>query len=193
LCDGGKYCVQKSLDDQTVAKAHIVLCFPSEQEVSMSEPLTSPIASGAFAGRATPRGALERRFPPHVSTAVWLAALVAVAVIAGYTLTLSLQSPGTTIRHELTQAAGEMHWPGAEPRQSDLSAILGHFADHRATLDTAFWPDAIVTLHGLDRATCIDAKTVAGRIEGLVVVELDRHTAAAECRATNDMSSRIMP
>ena len=159
----------------------------------MSEPLTSPIASGVFAGRRASRRAVGRRFPPQVWIAVWLAALVGLAVIAGDTLALSLQSPGATIRHELTQAADEMHWPRAEPRPSDLSTILGHFPDRRATVDTTLWPDAIVTLHGLDRATCIDAKAVAGRVEGLVVVELDRHAAAAQCRDTNDMSWWIMP
>lgn len=156
-------------------------------------PLTPSMASGAFTGAAAARREAGRRFPPHVSLAVRLAAFLGLAVVAGYALALSLQSPGTTIRHELTQAADEMRWPRPVPRQADLSAMLSHFPDHRATIDTTFWPDAVVTLHGLDRATCIDAKALAGRIEGLVVVQLDRHAAAAECRETNDIAWWIMP
>lgn len=50
-----------------------------------------------------------------------------------------------------------------------------------------------VTLHRVPRDTCHDATRDARRIEGLVVVELERYSSAEQCGATNDMTWRFMP
>jgi hypothetical protein len=124
---------------------------------------------------------------------IWVLGLVGTAIPAGNQWASSLQSPGAAIRHELARAAAEMRAPAPAARAIDESALLRHFPRHHATLDTRFWPEAVITLHGLDRAACIDATDVAGRIDGLVVVQLQGYAAPTDCAEMNDMSWRIMP
>jgi hypothetical protein len=134
-----------------------------------------------------------RRPLPRLWILMLILGFLGVAIPAGNQWAFSSQSSGAAIRHELARAAAEMRAPGPEARESDKSALLRHFPHERATLDTRFWPEAVVTLHGLDRLTCIDAADVAGRIDGLVVVQLEGYAAPTDCKDMNDMSWRIMP
>jgi hypothetical protein len=134
-----------------------------------------------------------RRPLPRLWILMWVLGILGVAIPAGSQWASSLQSPGAAIHRELARAAAEMRAPAPEAREIDKSALLRHFPQHRATLDTRSWPEAVITLHGLDRASCIDATDVAGRIDGLVVVQLEGYAAPTDCAEMNDMSWRIMP
>ncbi len=122
-----------------------------------------------------------------------LLATVALAVALGHQLLPALRSPGHAIRGELAAAAAEVASPAVQPTAAKRRAILRHFRDHAASLDPGSWPQVSVTLHGLDRAICRDAATVARRMEGLVVVELEKFRSAEDCRDDNDMTWRIAP
>lgn len=134
-----------------------------------------------------------RRLPPQFTVALWVIAVVGLALLAGYELAASRQSPAAAIRHDLLQAASDIRLPGPAPREAGRRALLRHFSKQHATLDTRSWPAVAITLQGLDRATCVDATSIAGRIEGLVVVQLEGYASAADCGETNTMSWRIMP
>jgi hypothetical protein len=116
-------------------------------------------------------------------------------VIAGQYAALALRSPGAVIKDRLRAAAAELkHAPGTLPDEPSLRVIPGYFRRWRATIDSTGFPtDVTVTLHGLDQATCRDAVTRAGRIEGPVVVELERYHAVTDCGEANDMTWRLMP
>lgn len=104
----------------------------------------------------------------------------------------ALMSPVRAIRGELTSAAADLQEPRAKPDEAALRRLRRHFA-HHATVDARAWPQVAVTLHGLARDTCRAAVGSARRIEGLVVVELERYRTGDECGATNDMTWRFMP
>ena len=122
-----------------------------------------------------------------------LFAVVALAVALGHQLLPALRSPGHAIRRELAAAAAELASPAAQPTEAERRAILRHFRDHAASLDAGLWPQVSVTLHGLDRTICRDAATVARRMEGVVVVELEKFRSAEDCGDDNDMTWWIAP
>jgi hypothetical protein len=74
-----------------------------------------------------------------------------------------------------------------------LAKLRRHFREHDVSIDATFWPVVLVTLHHLDDSTCRDAAGKVRRIEGLVVIALERYRAADECHDDNDMTWRIMP
>jgi hypothetical protein len=124
----------------------------------------------------------------------WLIGLFAVALIAIPGARQVLQSPAAAIRSELTAAAVELSGPvGSQPTAAQLNAIRRHFAAGDATLDASAWPQIIVTLHHVDRDTCSDVLGAARRIEGLVVVELERYPSIADCGEDNDLTWLITP
>jgi hypothetical protein len=130
-----------------------------------------------------------RRVPRQIWALLGLAAIV----IGGQQIHLAMQSPGEVIREALMGAADEMLVPAtAQPSRNALQAVAGHFGAG-ATVAAEFWPHVTVTLHDLDRATCVDAAAAARRIERLVVVQLEKYGTAAECGANNDMTWWIMP
>jgi len=160
-------------------------------ELDQFRALLPPPAQQAW--RLAPAAPARRGSLPRLWLVMWILGLLGVAIPAGNQWAFSSQSSGAAIRHELARAAAEMRSPGPEARETDKSALLRHFPGQRATVDTRFWPEAVVTLHGLDRPTCIDAADVAGRIDGLVVVQLEGYAAPTDCKEMNDMSWRIMP
>jgi hypothetical protein len=124
----------------------------------------------------------------------WAFGLLVLAVLAGYTLRLALQTPGEAIRGELLAAADELLEPPAqEPTQAALHAIERHFPSQAVSLDSTRWPRVAVTLHNVDRTTCLEAASLAGRIEGLVVVELDNLASGAGCQDANEMTWWLLP
>ena len=121
-----------------------------------------------------------------------LLALAAVA-IGGQQVSVAMQSPGETIRAALVAAAADMRAPEtAQPSRDMLQAVGRHF-DAQASIGAALWPHVTVTLHNVDQGSCVDAAAAARRIEGLVVVELEKYRSAADCGANNDMTWWIMP
>jgi len=126
----------------------------------------------------------------------WMFAPLAVAaLVAGDEVRVALQTPGDVIRHELIAAGSELErLPWYTPNGSVEQSIARHFAGHEATVDTEGFPVFVtVTLHDLGREACLDARRVARRIEGRVVIAVDRRTDAAPCGDDTAMTWRIMP
>jgi hypothetical protein len=125
---------------------------------------------------------------------LWALALVTAALVGGNEVLEARWPPGDAIRRELVAAAAELASPvGPYPTDAATRAIRRHFRRHPATLQSKFWPQVSVTLHHLDKTTCADASTVARRMEGLVVVELEGYRSADDCGDDNDMTWSILP
>ncbi|HJT08668.1 MAG TPA: hypothetical protein VJ747_17180 [Stellaceae bacterium] len=131
--------------------------------------------------------------PHRVSRATWVVLALGLALVLAGVALPALRSPGRVIRGELKSAAADLQELRAKPDDAALRRLRRHFPDHAATVDTRAWPQVAVTLHGVPRGTCRAAAGSARRIEGLVVVELQRYRSADECGASNDMTWRFMP
>ncbi|HKW52564.1 MAG TPA: hypothetical protein VJO12_02650 [Stellaceae bacterium] len=138
-------------------------------------------------------GTVRPRPRRRVSLGMWAALILGLGLVLASTLGAALVSPGRAIRSELTSAAADLRQSHARPDDAALRRLRRHFSRQSATVDARAWPQVAVTLHGLPRDTCREAAGAARRIEGLVVVELQRYRSADECGATNDMTWRFMP
>jgi hypothetical protein len=119
---------------------------------------------------------------------------VIAAAFLGGGLWHAFQSPGETIRSELAAAAADVtSAPATLPAEELRQSVKRHFFGYAVTIDPAGFPARVaVTIHGLDRSACIDAASVARRIEGLAVIELQGYRSAEECGAENDMQWQIL-
>ena len=124
-----------------------------------------------------------------------LLAAAGMLLVAGYQLSLALQTPAQSIRSALTAAADEaaaLPW-NRKPDQVQL-AIGRHFAGRDFSIEPARFPaEVAVILADLDRETCLEARRLARRIEGDVVITLDGYGSATDCQARNTMTWHIMP
>lgn len=136
-----------------------------------------------------PRGTRRRR--TRVAT---LAFAVAIVLGAAYGLRES-PGPGWIIRSELQAAAAELSWQiVAIPTEAVREAMRRHFHEAEVELDgVRSRPNVLVTLRGLSRVVCQAAVRDARRMEGTVVVALDRYHSPADCGERNDMTWWIMP
>jgi hypothetical protein len=131
----------------------------------------------------------------HLPRRVKLIAAAAMLLVAADQLWIALQSPAQAIRDDLVAAAAEtdaLAWttPPAEVRLD----VSRHLSGYAVRVDAARFPvEVSVALAGIDRATCLEARRHARRIEGTVVVALDGYGSATDCRAQNEMTWRIMP
>ena len=134
-------------------------------------------------------GRLQRRLP-----SLWLMILVALALAGGLELGASLRSPGQRMHGEFAAAAADLRsvMPIAL-NDGMLVQLRRHFREYDVSIDATFWPVVLVTLHHLDGGTCRDAADKVRRIDGHVVVALERYRVADECHDDNDMTWRIMP
>ncbi|HEX7967390.1 MAG TPA: hypothetical protein VF502_04165 [Stellaceae bacterium] len=149
----------------------------------MSAMSLSPSQLRARAGLGLPR------VPRALRVVVALGLIAALACA----LHVALRSPGQAIRGELKAAAADLRVAPPAPSGPVLKGLSGHFPHRLVSIDSRVWPQVSVTLHGLTRDACRDAASVASRIEGLVVVELENYRAADDCGDANDMTWRIMP
>lgn len=119
--------------------------------------------------------------------------LIAAAFLAGG-LWYAFQSPGQTIRSELAAAAADVtSAPANLPADELQRSVKRHFLGQKVTIDSADFPERVaVTIHGLDRNVCVDAASVARRIEGLAVIELQGYGSAEDCGTDNDMRWQIL-
>ena len=141
-----------------------------------------------------PFGGPDRARPWRFTRSLGTLALVTAALVGGNEVLKASRSPGDAIRSELVAAAAELTSPmGPYPTKAATRAIRRHFRAHPAALHTEFWPQVSVTLQHLDRTTCVDARIVARRMEGLVVVELEGYRSAKDCGDGNDMTWWILP
>jgi hypothetical protein len=123
------------------------------------------------------------------------AGMLAALLLAGYDVSLMLQSSAQTIRDELTSAAAEVRaLPWNRSPEAVRQAIGQHFPGRPVIVDATQFPVQVaVMLTGLDQPTCRAAASLTRRIEGAVVVALDGFRSESECTAGNDMRWRIMP
>lgn len=141
---------------------------------------------------------IESRRPawPRVQLkwALCVLACAAVAAVGGALLLTSI-APGVAIRRDLAAAAKAVGaLPGNASAQTVTLAVRRALGSAPATIDATPFPVAVaVTLRALDRRSCLAAERSARRIEGAVVVALQGFRTADDCRASNDMSWRIMP
>ena len=119
--------------------------------------------------------------------------VLAILFLAALAVFSAWQTTGQAIRNALTAAAADVHAQLGKPQAAVLSTIEGRFYGRGASIQAQSWPDFVVTLHDLDHEACIDAQSEAGRLEGIVVIELFTQHSPEDCRETNDMSWRIMP
>jgi hypothetical protein len=134
-------------------------------------------------------GRVQRR-PPLL----WLIIILALTLTGGLELGATLRSPGQRMHSELAGAAADLQSVMPIVRSDAMLVQLRrHFREHDASIDATHWPVVLVTLHHLDGSTCRDAADKVRRIEGPVVIELERYRAADECHDDNEMTWRIMP
>lgn len=127
------------------------------------------------------------------SRSVLILTLTVAAVVGGNEAFKASRSPGQAIRSELVAAAELTSPAGPYPTEASTRAIRRHFREHSVVLQVGLWPIVSVTLQHLDKVTCVDASTVARRIEGLVVVELEGYRSPEDCGADNAMTWRLLP
>lgn len=147
---------------------------------------------------AAPQQPLSEIFGDYfrrIPRVIWLLAIFLFGFAGVQPIMKSLQTPGGAIRSELMSAAAEFEGRiSPQPSAADIHAIERHFLAHPVTVDAArTWPQVQVTLRGVDRETCLDVRSSARRMEGLVVVDLLGYASAADCNDSNDMAWRIMP
>lgn len=122
-------------------------------------------------------------------------ALAVLTLVAVQQISVVLQSPAQTIKRELLSAADEtaaLSWSRSAAEVQH--AVTRRFDGHAVRVDAAQFPAQVaVTLQAVDRITCLEARLVARRIEGPVVIALDGYRAASDCGDANAMSWRIMP
>ena len=151
----------------------------------------SMVASFAPAVRFSPIDSVVASLG-RVPRAARLFAVAALIFAAGYQVSLALQSPAQLIRGQLLGAAAEtaaLPW-NRSPDQV-RAAIAPYFDGRDISVDATKFPALVaVTLRDVDRDTCQEARTIARRIEGSVVIALE---PATPCSDSNAMVWRIMP
>jgi hypothetical protein len=157
-----------------------------EQSMTVLRPDSSIIGEnsvGAWAGTAG--GALRR----------WLLvpALAAAVLVGGYEACVALEPSGAAIRHDLARAGAEvasLSW--STPKDRVEQAVARRFPGYVVTVEAAGFPVSVtVTLHDLDRAACRDAYRIADRIDGEVVIAMERPDPP--CQDSTSLAWRIMP
>jgi hypothetical protein len=116
-------------------------------------------------------------------------------IAAAWQIALALQTPAQSIRGALTAAGNEAASIPVTRTASDVRLALSrHFTGHDARIEAAGFPaEVAVVLDGLDRATCLEARLLARRIEGDVVIALDGYGSATDCHERNKMTWHILP
>jgi hypothetical protein len=126
----------------------------------------------------------------------WLFSLILAAIlsIAGYEAYFGLQPSGMVIRHDLVRAGVEVaRLPWSTPIERVQQAVSRRFARYRASVDASRFPDSVtVTLLDLGRADCRAAHLAATRIEGQVVIAMERPLETS-CQDRTSITWRIMP
>jgi hypothetical protein len=131
---------------------------------------------------------------PRMPRRVWAALAAATLLMAATHVNLALQSPAQAIKTALTGAAAEMMAPaGPQPSAAALDSVQRHFGNQPATIDARYWPQLAVTVQSVEKSACVEATSIASRMEGLVVVQLDKYHSAADCGESNDMTWWILP
>ena len=146
-----------------------------------------------FHDGSSPEAAWVRVLGAQLRHWLWALVLSASVLIGVYAAHLALEPAGAVIRRDLVRAGTDvarLDW--SAPSERVQETVSRHFPGYRVTVDAARFPsDVTVTLHDLSDADCRGAHRFADRIEGLVVVAMERpHTA---CVHGSSLTWRIMP
>jgi len=119
----------------------------------------------------------------------------AAAVVAALALLFASQPPGMALRNALVAGGAEAAiLPATTKPQAVVEALRPSFRGRTVSIDAEAFPAVVyVTVRALDKETCGAVVELARRIEGLVVIDLDHYSSAADCRDSNDMTWRLMP
>ncbi|HXZ02902.1 MAG TPA: hypothetical protein VEI03_23140 [Stellaceae bacterium] len=114
---------------------------------------------------------------------------------AAHRLDVAAPAQALAIRAALFElAAATRALPAGMTGDSAAKALYRHVADRDALLDVTRFPSEVdVTFRGLGRAACIETESMARRLEGSVVVQLEGYATASDCGGSNAMTWRIMP
>jgi hypothetical protein len=119
--------------------------------------------------------------------------LAAGLLFGGHEAYVALEPPGAVIRQDLTRAGREvanLSW--LTPVERVEQTVSRHFPGYRVSVDAARFPAYVtVSLHDLDHAACRDAYRLADRIEGRVVIAMQR--PETPCEPGTSLIWRIMP
>jgi hypothetical protein len=152
-------------------------------QISLQAPLQVPFLQGVkHAVGRTPRR-------------LRLLLAVVMLIAAAYEVSLALQTPAQSIRDALTAAGEEAARLPSTRKTHDVGLTLArHFVGQDARIEPSRFPaEVAVVLEGLDRATCLEARMLARRIEGDVVIALDGYGSATDCQEHNRMTWHILP
>jgi hypothetical protein len=119
----------------------------------------------------------------------------AAAVLAALGFLFVARPPGGAIRSDLVAAGASVRaLPALAPADAVRAAVTASFPGRPVSVEPASFPAMVaVTLHDVDRQSCLEAAERARRIEGAVVIELDGYRAPDACGERNDMTWRLMP
>ncbi len=144
-----------------------------------------------------PRGSVRRReMARRLPRALWIVLAIMVSWGAEYGVYRAFEPPGHALRRELLGAAEELRtqWVPQPTTQAMRQAIRRHFRESDIDIDTTqYWPNVAVILHDVPREGCAAAVRDARRIDGSVVIALERYRLPAECAERNDMTWWLMP
>jgi hypothetical protein len=119
----------------------------------------------------------------------------AAAALAALAFLFAGRPPGVAIRGDLVAAgAAASALPALASADAVREAVAASFPGRSVSVEPSSFPAMIaVTLHDIDRRSCLEAADRARRIEGAVVIELDGYRAPDDCGERNDMTWRLMP
>lgn len=151
--------------------------------------------SSATSIHLLPRGAPRRGPMARLPRVLWIVLAILASWSAEYGIYRAFEPPGPALRRELLAAAEELRVPWVPQPTTVLRQAIGrHFRESNVDIDTTQrWPNVAVSLHDVPRESCAAAVSAARRIDGPVVIALERYRSAAECGERNDMTWWLMP
>lgn len=115
--------------------------------------------------------------------------------MAAWSLTSAAHSPSEILKADLQTAGATIHnlrWN--QPLGQVQKTVAALFSGNSIDVDASAFPARVtVTLHALDRNTCLTTSSAARRIEGKVVIELRGFASPNDCGERNDMAWLILP
>jgi hypothetical protein len=129
---------------------------------------------------------------PYPQAALGLALFV---LVVAHQFGLAAQTQAFAIRQALTGAAASMAALPVTATADNVRAALRHyFPGPDMAIDPSRFPSEVdVTVGALDRRVRLEARSIAQRIVGAVVVQLDGYGSSGACGDRNAMTWRILP
>lgn len=121
--------------------------------------------------------------------------LAIFVLVVAHQLGLATQTQALAIRQALVGAAAATDALPVTDTGDEVRAALRHyFPDRGMAIDARRFPSEVdVTVGNLDRRTCLEAESIARRIVGPVVVQLEGYGSPGACGDHNAMTWSILP